>query len=288
MDHKRELYFLSGGDFVSRGEKGQPYFLADGEKSEYSMYQWIKILNDQILLEPDDRVKEVLFSIQVPQDASPGGHYGAIYFSDIPSHLELRQSSGVAVGSKLAVLILVEVEGEIEETGRIIEFKTENNKIFFSSLPIKYLIRFENLGNIHLKPGGKIFLENTFGKQSQKLTKIAVYDEQGIWQKDEILDYVPVNFEKGNVLPQSIRQFEAIWQGENVPGKSSLANEWRDFRFGRYKSRLVVSYGREGKTIELDGPIVWLFPWRILAIFVFFVLAVVWVLVVLGKKRRRS
>ncbi|MDI6602777.1 MAG: hypothetical protein QME57_01480 [Patescibacteria group bacterium] len=261
---EENTYYSSVANFTARGEEGEPGFLESEETRGYSLASWIEIDKSPFRLAKNER-KEIPFIIRVPKNAEPGGHYGVIFFSTQPPVLEKEQTA-IGVLGKIGSLVLVRVAGEIREEGRLIEFDTADKKTFYNRLPVDFAFRFENTGNVHLKPRGEIQIVNLFGKQTAK---------------------IPVNLVGGNVLPESIRRFQSSWEKKNgslAKGTgffAELKNEKNNFALGRYKAELIL-VGFEGGVKSL-----WIFPWRFLLVslivLIVAILLLVWLLKTYNK-----
>lgn len=254
-------FFPSLANFGARGEGGEPEFFE--EERPYSLASWIKIDRSPIVFSEKKKRINVPFTIDVPEEAEPGGHYGVIFFSREP---EVRKEAvSLGIGGKLGTLILVKVTGEIKEEGKLIEFNTEDGKSFYNRLPVNFIVRFENTGNVHLKPRGKIEIKNVF---------------------ERIKETLLVNEENKNVLPESIRKFTLTWKKgdsgllQEVPGIFltrfffELKKEKRNFAFGRYVALLTLEgYGTKEKML-------WIIPWRL---FSFCLVCLIVILLVMKK-----
>jgi hypothetical protein len=77
-------------------------------------------------------------------------------------------------------------------------------------LTVDFDVTFVNSGNTHIKPDGKIIILDD-GKVIPKVSKELIKNENDaiIWEK--IVDYIPINDQWGNVLPDSKRTFEQEW-----------------------------------------------------------------------------
>lgn len=243
--------FLSIEKFRARGEDGQAEFFSPKEE-KYIFYDWINFKKEPIVLKSQERA-EVSFVIKVPKQAPPGGYYTAIFWASSPPNIEDKTAIGVV--SKTGTLVLLKVRGEINEQCSLLEFDTLNKKRFFSSLPIDFFVRIENLGNVHLKPEGKIKIINHFNKLEATLD---------------------VNSKKGNILPQSIRRFEVFWNAKKTKNSllksnkkffqnfyQELKNEKNNFTIGRYSVYLNLNYGQAGRIMR-GGINFWIIPWRII------------------------
>ncbi|HEX7368157.1 MAG TPA: hypothetical protein VF261_00690, partial [Candidatus Saccharimonadales bacterium] len=70
-------------DFVASGEDGTPKILTgDDSNNPFSLKNWVTPV-PAFTLAPS-QIEDVPITIQVPQDASPGGHYGVIRFTGTP------------------------------------------------------------------------------------------------------------------------------------------------------------------------------------------------------------
>jgi hypothetical protein len=250
QDETRTFY-SSFENFEARGETGTPYFLPGKE----GLATWIEAAA-QVTLEPGER-KTVPFSIQVPQNAEPGGHFAAIFWgTTLP---QAKEGVQVAIGAKTGVLVLLTVSGEIKGEAGLLEFSTENKQRIFNSLPITFIYRFQNSGADRIKPEGEIKIKNIFGRT------VAV---------------LPANKTEGNVLPNSIRKFEVSWektgQETDIGGTGSetkigflgaVKKQWKDFHFGRYTAELNLRYGIKNEEAKASYSF-YLMPWQLLSIII--------------------
>lgn len=223
-------------DFKADGESGQPKLIVPGTEEGYYLASWIDITNEGIDFLPREE-KDITFKINVPAETGPGGYYGAIYFGTKPPQLNIEgedKGAGMAIGQQTGSLILLQVSGDVIEESLIREFSTD--KTFYSTpFEVKFLIRIENLGNVHVKPLGNMVVKNMFGKEIAGI----VINESG-----------------GNVLPNSIRRFSEIWNGTNG--------------FGKYTAEIGLSYGTSasqggvGKKSMFSIVTFWIIPWKII------------------------
>ena len=152
------------------------------------------------------------FSIRVPQDASPGGHYAAILIGQKP--VKEGGTTQTTVSSFVSSLLFVRIAGDVHEEGFVREFSTD--KAWYQAQEADFNLKFENVGNVHLRPVGEIVIYNMWGK------------ERGVIDINHTAGF-------GNVLPGTIRNFSFKWDGENSV-----------FDIGRYRAELTLQYGEEG------------------------------------------
>jgi hypothetical protein len=230
-------YFISAQNFVSKGEEGQQEFVTDNQLTDLAA--WIKPEVESITLKSNE-VQAVHYSVRVPTDAAPGGHYAAVFFSTQPSAGE--GATAVGVGTKTGALFLVRVPGKIVESAEIKDFSSPNR--LYNSLPASFILRIQNLGNVHLRPQGQIVIKNIFG---------------------QVVENVPLNPTEATVLPNGLRRLETAWIKVAAPqGSGALAglkNEWKNFALGRYTADLQANYGRSNLSLAAQLTF-WVIPWR--------------------------
>jgi hypothetical protein len=113
----------------------------------------------------------------------------------------------------------------------------------------------DNQGTIHIVPEGKITLYTDDGIQLLRIGKELIKNENGIIIGEKIVDYLTINEENGNVLPNTNRTFTMDWNGfarENIgpDGKVYISYETPS----QYYSRIAR---------EEAG---YLYPWQKLAL----------------------
>lgn len=243
--------------FKALGETGTPQFLPVAEN--VGLATWLKLDETTVTIQPNER-KSVLFTVNVPMDADPGGHFAGILWSTGTPAAAAPGGAAVGLVAQTGTLILVRVAGVINEAGRIVEFGTD--KTSYNYLPANFALRFENTGNVHLKPAGTIEIHNMWGTKVASMT---------------------VNENLANVLPDSIRKFEAVWQKEALPvGASEWQKERQNSAWGKYTAVVTLNYGAGGSVVQAKTSF-WVFPWRV-ALFYLVLLVIIVLLVVQGVK----
>lgn len=198
-------------DFVAGdNEQGQPALILDAD--EYAPSHSLKRYMSEI---PNFTVeaggsKQVKVAITIPSDAAAGGYYGAVRFAPAA---EGDGTSNVTLSASVGSIILVRVPGDLVENVALKSFDvrtsaTSDNasSIFMSNRGLYAVARFENTGNVHEQPFGKVVLKR--GSE--------------VLQTVEINDTDP----KANVLPDSVRRFSVELDKVGVWGKYTVTGNF--------------------------------------------------------------
>lgn len=236
LDSQSKVLYAYLKDFKAGGESGRPVLLPPGSESGPYLATWIDIPRKGFEFGPGEE-KVIPFTINVPENAGPGGHYGGIYFGTEPPRLRIDgadKGAGMSISQQAGSLVLLHIKGDVHEEARIREFTTDKN-VYSTPFNVGFMSRIENRGNVHIKPFGAIDITNMFGSKVASIT---------------------VNERGGNILPDSVRRFnKASWQGNNG--------------FGRYKAVLGLTYGipadqgGQGKKSLYAEKVFWIIPWNI-------------------------
>ncbi len=214
--------------FDASGESGNAKFLpvlgTEGEGS--TLADWITLEEIELTIPPEQSAV-VPFSVRIPQDAPPGGHYAAILIGN-KSVKEAGAGPQVGVSSFVSSLLFVRIAGDVVETGSIREFSADS--LFYQKPETSFSLRFENTGNVHLLPQGEITIYNMWGK------------ERGVIPINQKTDF-------GNVLPRSIRKFDFTWAGEQNP-----------LEVGRFSAVAILTYGQEERKSVYANTYFWVIP----------------------------
>ena len=244
--------------FSAYGDEGKPR-LMDRETGD-NYFDWVTFSDPNFVLEPNEW-KTVTVTFNVPPEAA-FGYYYAVTFArkdeDIPGG---PRSTKIVGASACLILLDVQVPNAVRDI-EVLEFSTPNR--IYEFLPTSFFIKLKNKGNVHIAPGGNIFID----RFSQK--DVAILN---------------VNELKGNVLPSSNRIFETEWKDgfpyyeqqvvnnqivTDSTGKPELKLKW-DFsqvlklRWGKYTANLLLVYDDGEKDIPIKGKLeFWVIPWRII------------------------
>lgn len=142
-------------DVAQEDEEGHAQ--ADGtEAAANSLKDWVTPEYPDVSVAPKQQIT-LPFSIDVPANADPGSHWGALVAVTAPSP---GGSSGAAVQVRTGVILLVRVLGDAKEELTLESFSLPG---FLQSPPISFTARFHNEGTVHEAPVGNIEVRNIFG-----------------------------------------------------------------------------------------------------------------------------
>ncbi|MFA6909481.1 MAG: hypothetical protein WC289_06455 [Patescibacteria group bacterium] len=247
-------------NFGPQGETGIPSY--DLEAPVSGLSAWITVAPEPYTIEPGERI-EIPVKVNPPLNAEPGGHYAAVFFT------EKGNTDGggqVGIGKGVGILLLARVSGETVEAGSIKEFSVGEGSML-NRLPILFTTRFENTGNVHLRPTGLISIKNMFGRS---------------------VDTVDVNSTKGATLPDSIRKYESTWERTQI--KETTGSTWKDFwvefgnerdnfALGKYTASLSIDAGKETSIHGTASVTFWVWPWHVIIVYVLIGLLVILLLI---------
>lgn len=222
-------------DFVASGESGTPKVLLNETSPDpYSIKGWI-VPPSTLQLVPK-QIKTLPITINVPKDASPGGHYGVIRFTGAAPGVT---GNGVGLSASLGALVLLTVSGKITENLSVKTFTASHNGkagSLFQSAPLVFTERINNTGNVHEQPTGLVTVKDMFGRTLATLT---------------------VNQPPGNILPASTRKFTQDLN-KSVIGTKHL--------FGHYTAKLSLTYGSGSKKTLTASMGFWVIPFKAVGI----------------------
>jgi hypothetical protein len=230
-----KTFFLTTSDIKGLDDQGLPVFAKEGEQTGYELSSWIALPQGAITLLAGE-TKTISFSVHVPNQASPGAHFGAIMLTNRPV---APGTSGSGIGYSVANIISLTIAGDVHEDAQLREFSTD--KIIYGTPSVTFTSKIENLGNALIRPHGIITITDMFGKQ---------------------VGTIEVNSTAAPVFPGSSRKYNVEWKKDG-------------FAFGRYEAVGGFSYGdSERKTISSTTSF-WVLPLKPIAIVLGVLLALI-------------
>lgn len=233
--------FLKVVDFIVKDKEGSPVLLEDPYEipPRFSAASWITLPYDRLTIAAENKVT-VQAKINIPQNASPGGHYSAVFLEttpQLPSESKKPQEAATGTGVRLTSLVYLRVAGPAVERALISRLFAP---AFLEYGPINVESEIANRGDYHLRPRGILTLSNIFG---------GPVDQQVLKEQ--------------NIFPDASRSYT-----------NTLGKKWM---LGKYKIDLTASYGEKGQVLN-RFIYVWVFPWKaatviLLALIILFLLA---------------
>ena len=253
-------YYSSFSNFEAQGESGSPAFVEPTD----GLGTWMKAGYSSVYLAPRQQ-KIVPFTITIPQDAEPGGHFAVIFWGTSPGG-----GNSVGVGAKTGILVLLSVSGDVKEDAGLLDFKTTDSQFWFSTLPVSMEYRFKNDGGDRVKPDGKITIRNTVFWPTEKLNANPIL---------------------GNILSNSTRKFKIDWVNYERPEDfvaptsifkkfwSDAGYQWKNFAVGLYSANLKLQYGTHNE-VARKTLFFFVFPWQLVLVLI----AIFFIIFFGGKK----
>lgn len=237
------VFDLSVIDFGSLDESGGIAFLtASPDKSErkYALASWISLEKSEVVVAAKSKEK-IKITILNKESLLPGGHYGAVLAT--MRNEEKSVGDKVGINQSIASLLYVQKSG-----GEVKNLILKN--IIWRNPTLKSIdeldLRFENNGNTHLVPRGKVEIKNIFNKVVAK----------GIINEGSV-KILPETFRKIVVDIKYFKQWK--W-----PGKYTVEIDYRyegKQDFLKYKNSFYYM-GLEGIILLFLGLILGLFWWQ--------------------------
>ncbi len=224
ISSEEKTFYLIKRDIQTLSPEGFPVFSMGGEATGFEISSWIKTTDKPIILGAG-RTKEVPFSIVVPANATPGGHFGGLFAALTPGRPE---KTGIAVGYQVGTLISLRVSGDVVEEAQIRSFFT--GATVYSRPKIDLSAKIENLGNVLIRPHGILEIFDPFDREEAILN---------------------VNDEAAAVFPKTIREFTTSWESKKL-------------LFGPYKATISLTYGEDGRKTLYDTTTFWLLPLNVI------------------------
>ncbi len=245
-------------DFVSRDERGTPSLILDENEfaPSHSLKRFMQPLEDFTI--PARQAKVIEVTINVPEDAKPGGYFGAVRFAPT----DPGSGGQVNLSASVASIILLKVPGDLVEKLDLTSFTIQQNgkaaSYFSSPKNLEAAIRFQNSGNVQVGPFGKLTVT-----KGDKVVYEADFNSQ---TPREV------------TLPDSARRWE-------IP-LDKIEN------FGHYTLSAIFTYGEKNQSLEVTKTF-WVVPiWAIVAgivgILLIIGLIVAGILALIRRQKRSS
>ncbi len=271
--NKTQTFYASFANFEAQGDTGSPSFVDAKE----GLGTWMTTEQASVTLAPGAQ-KEISFSIKIPKDAEPGGHFAAIFWGTSPRGGSPGQ---VSIGTKTGLLVLLSVNGDVKEQAGLVDFQLHNNKHFYKTLPVGFQYRFSNQGSDRVKPKGDIVIRSIFGWVAKRIN---------------------ANPYDGNVLPGTTRKFSPEWskrdsvetrdqensRNESYSFKKSVSDEWHNFALGIFRAKVVANFGVTNQVAKSHAVYFVVFPWELILVVIVLAIPVYFILRTMLRRYNRS
>jgi hypothetical protein len=144
---------VESADLAQQDEEG--HAAVEEENAANSLKAWVKPAYPDLDVAPKEEIT-LPFSVDIPTNADPGSHWGAILANTAP----VAAGSGAAVQARTGAILLVRVSGDMKEKLALESFSVPR---FAEAPPIALEARFRNEGTVHEAPAGDIEVRNLFG-----------------------------------------------------------------------------------------------------------------------------
>lgn len=247
--------------FLPQGEFGQTMFLPPEDTS--GLPDWLFLEAPTVTLRSGES-RRIPVSLRVPNGATPGGHYAAIFLTQ--TTLDTAAGQNVSAIPRIGVLVFATVDGALVEKATLKDVQIEQPDL--SRLPVVVKATVENRGNIHIEPRISVEIKNVFGN---------------------VVKQLDANERNARILPSSSRVFATSWiKSAPLDGEAGFVQafqeELRNFAIGWYEARVTVATDA-GETGEMYVRFqVW--PWRSMLVALVSVLTLLLILKAIRKSKR--
>lgn len=226
LSDSEQTYYLSKRDIVTVLDGGMPVYADPGtEKTGFELTEWINLAETEVVIGAGEE-KSIPVTIAVPEDATPGSHFGGIFVSMEPPRL---RQVGASVGYEVANIVSIRISGDVTENAQIRSFRT--NKLVYGTTDVTFTAEVENKGNVLVRPFGPVEVYNMFGSE---VATIIINDTQA------------------GVFPFTRREFVVNWTDDGIG-------------FGRYQAIVSMVYGEPGRLSTMSSTVsFWVLPMNII------------------------
>jgi len=186
----------------------------DSSEIGRSCKEWIALEPAAFTIAPEKRGRAKL-TLQAPPQGS-GGYYACVVFEAL-----LKGSKEAAISTPFQIPVIISVPPDLEKDGEVVKVEVAAS----AGKPATVVAVFENKGNTHVKPRGRIAL--SLLKEMESTDDFIIVSEP----KYEELDEIPFEEVEQYVLPGSIRMMQAAYPA--------------GLRAGKYLAEITVDYGGE-------------------------------------------
>lgn len=225
MDDGR-TFRLEFEDMAGTEDGSRAVRLLGDQYGPHTMRDFFSVPDTEFTLDENQRAR-LPITISVPENAEPGGYYGAVLVSTVQRDDVRGPGTGAAspVIARVGTLFFLTIPGEIERGGAVREFSLTEPQWWYERGPIGLSLLMENTGSVHLNPYAEVRITNMFG------------EEVGF-----------LELEPWFVLPKSLRLREFTWD--------------REWLLGHYTATANINLGYDDRIEEVSVSF-WVLPWKV-------------------------
>lgn len=225
---RADVFYLRSRNIERLYSSGLPQLAPVDQETAYEFASWV--VEDQVGTRIGPReTREIRYRIDVPEDATPGGHFGVIFFTKQPP--EIREDFiGAQFEFQVGTVFNLRVAGTATEDVFIGSIETDQSVYKTSQPRVALSIDVENRGTVLERPQGTILITTLSGERVAS---------------------VPINENAGASFPGQVRTFESFWE----PG---------DFTIGRFQAVASVVHGVETRKTATVTTSFWVLPMKLI------------------------
>ena len=144
-------------------ESYQPDFVSKAQNAD--AYKWVQFDQPSYHVEAGQTL-EVKYTLRVPANATPGGHYGVLFAETQPN--EQVTGNVVKRTKRVGAILYVTVDGDITTSGK---FEGSDVPFFQFAAPLKIRQRVSNGGNTDFTVNSSVRVTDAFGGLKYKADK---------------------------------------------------------------------------------------------------------------------
>lgn len=137
------------------------------EETPVDVGSWIDLGVSQVTVDPGTRV-DVPFSVDVPDDATPGDHAGAIVAQEIPDASIDEDGVAVDVRLRIGARVYVRVGGALSPSLTVEQFQIDYDTPLnpFGTAPVTVDYTVTNTGNTRITADATLVIEGALGREA--------------------------------------------------------------------------------------------------------------------------
>lgn len=141
-------YSVSGTDYTQN-------FTQQNMSRSADAYKWVVIPRPDVSL-AHRQTAQVPFTLTVPKNASPGGHYASLFFEVQPN----KDDTGVIRKHRIGIIIYVDVQGNTIKKGSV---EKSTVPFYQPNAPLSASVLLKNEGNVDFQSTNTMIVKDIFG-----------------------------------------------------------------------------------------------------------------------------